>query len=65
VVATVLAVVIAFLIITYLHVVIGELVPKAVALRYPERIALGVSTAVRGLRSGLPADLGFSRVRPR
>jgi len=48
VVATVLAVVIAFLIITYLHVVIGELVPKAVALRYPERIALGVSTAVRG-----------------
>jgi len=41
-------VVIAFLIITYLHVVIGELVPKAVALRYPERIALGVSTAVRG-----------------
>jgi putative hemolysin len=47
-IATVLAVVIAFLIITYLHVVIGELVPKAVALRYPERIALGVSTAVRG-----------------
>jgi CBS domain containing-hemolysin-like protein len=47
-IATILAVVIAFLIITYLHVVIGELVPKAVALRYPERIALGVSTAVRG-----------------
>jgi putative hemolysin len=47
-IATVLAVVIAFLIITYMHVVIGELVPKAVALRYPERIALGVSTAVRG-----------------
>jgi putative hemolysin len=46
--ATVLAVLIAFLIITYLHVVIGELVPKGVALRYPERIALGVSTAVRG-----------------
>src|SRR6187200_769110 len=48
VVATVLAVVIAFLIITYLHVVIGELVPKAVALRYSDRVALGVSTAVRG-----------------
>jgi putative hemolysin len=46
--ATVLAVVIAFLIITYMHVVVGELVPKAVALRYPERIALGVSAAVRG-----------------
>ena len=45
--ATVLAVVIAFLIITYLHVVIGELVPKAAALRYSERIALGVSAPVR------------------
>src|SRR5947207_9738956 len=45
--ATVLAVVIAFLIITYLHVVVGELVPKAAALRYSERIALGVSAPVR------------------
>jgi putative hemolysin len=45
--ATVLAVAIAFLIITYLHVVIGELVPKGAALRYSERIALGVSTPVR------------------
>src|SRR3954451_6224055 len=47
VMATILAVVIAFLIITYLHVVIGELVPKAAALRYSERIALGVSAPVR------------------
>jgi putative hemolysin len=46
--ATVLAVVLAFLIITYLHVVIGELVPKAVALRYSDRVALGVSSPVRG-----------------
>src|ERR671931_359337 len=45
--ATVLAVAIGFLIITYLHVVIGELVPKGAALRYSERIALGVSTPVR------------------
>jgi putative hemolysin len=45
--ATVLAVAIAFLIITYLHVVIGELVPKGAALRYSERIALAVSTPVR------------------
>jgi putative hemolysin len=45
--ATVLAVTIGFLIITYLHVVIGELVPKGAALRYSERIALGVSTPVR------------------
>jgi magnesium and cobalt exporter, CNNM family len=47
VMATVLAVVIAFLIITYLHVVIGELVPKGAALRYSERVALGVSAPVR------------------
>jgi CBS domain containing-hemolysin-like protein len=46
--ATIVAVVIAFLIITYLHVVIGELVPKGAALRYSERIALSVSAPVRG-----------------
>src|SRR4051794_20735199 len=46
--ATILAVVLAFFIITYLHVVIGELVPKGAALRYSESIALGVSAPVRG-----------------
>jgi putative hemolysin len=46
--ATLLAVFLAFLIITYLHVVIGELVPKAAALRYSEGVALGVSAPVRG-----------------
>jgi putative hemolysin len=46
--ATILAVVLAFGIITYLHVVIGELVPKGAALRYSERTALAVSTPVRG-----------------
>ena len=46
--ATVLAVVFAFLIITFLHVVIGELVPKAIALQYSERVALAVSAPVRG-----------------
>src|SRR5262245_51453496 len=44
---SVAALVLGFLIITYFHVVIGELVPKAVSLSYPERIALGVSTPVR------------------
>src|SRR2546423_98537 len=45
--ATVIAVILALLIITYLHVVIGELVPKGIALSYPERTALAVSTFVR------------------
>jgi putative hemolysin len=45
--ATVLAVLLAFLVITFLHVVLGELVPKGVALSYTERVALGVSAPVR------------------
>jgi CBS domain containing-hemolysin-like protein len=47
IVAGVFAVALAFLIITYLHVVIGELVPKGVALGYSEPTALAVSTPVR------------------
>ncbi len=43
----VLAVIFALLIISYLHVVLGELVPKGLALSHPERIALAVSTPVR------------------
>ncbi|HVV59921.1 MAG TPA: hemolysin family protein [Gaiellaceae bacterium] len=45
--ASFLAVVFALLIITYLEVVIGELVPKGIALGHPERTALAVSTPVR------------------
>jgi putative hemolysin len=47
-VASAIAVVFAFLIITFLHVVVGELVPKGIALGYSERTALAVSTPVRG-----------------
>jgi putative hemolysin len=36
----------AFLIITYLHVVIGELIPKGLALGHSETVALAVSTPV-------------------
>ncbi len=46
--ASVIAFAIAFLIITFLHVVIGELVPKGVALRHSETTALAVSAPVRG-----------------
>jgi len=46
-VASILAVIFALLIITYLEVVIGELVPKGIALGHPERTALAVSTLVR------------------
>ena len=44
--ATVLAVILAYLILSFLHVVIGELVPKAIALAYSERTALAVATPV-------------------
>src|SRR6476646_3654493 len=47
VMASFLAVILALLVVTYLHVVIGELVPKGIALGHPERTALAVSTAVR------------------
>jgi putative hemolysin len=46
--ASVIAFALAFLIITFLHVVVGELVPKGIALGYSERVALAVSTPVRG-----------------
>ncbi|HEY6056372.1 MAG TPA: hemolysin family protein [Gaiellaceae bacterium] len=45
--ATFLAVTIGFLVITFMHVVIGELVPKGFTLRYSERVALAVAAPVR------------------
>ena len=47
VVATVVAVILAYLILTFFHVVIGELVPKAVALGNSERTAVRVAPPVR------------------
>jgi magnesium and cobalt exporter, CNNM family len=45
--ATFAAFLLAFLLITYLHVVVGELIPKGIALGHPETTALAVSRPVR------------------
>jgi CBS domain containing-hemolysin-like protein len=37
---------VSFIIVTFITVVIGELVPKSVTLKYPERVALGVGRIV-------------------
>jgi putative hemolysin len=46
-IATALAIILAYLILTFVHVVIGELVPKGVALGHSEGTALAVAVPVR------------------
>jgi CBS domain containing-hemolysin-like protein len=47
VMATVIAVILALLLLTFFHVVVGELVPKGIALGYSEQAALLVAIPVR------------------
>jgi CBS domain containing-hemolysin-like protein len=51
--STVLAVILGLVILTFLHVVIGELVPKGLALGHPERTALVFSGPTRLFFTGL------------
>jgi CBS domain containing-hemolysin-like protein len=48
VMATIIAILLAYLILTFFHVVVGELVPKGIALGHSEGTALIVSAPVRG-----------------
>jgi len=41
-----IAALVSLLLVTFITVVVGELVPKAVSLSYPEQVSLGVSRAV-------------------
>jgi putative hemolysin len=59
VMATVAAVLLAYLILTFLHVVIGELVPKGIALGHSEGTALFVSGPVRGFFIALRPFIWF------
>ena len=43
------SVTIAFCLITFLHVVLGELIPKSIALEYPEKTALWVAKPMHGI----------------
>ncbi|HEU5278790.1 MAG TPA: hemolysin family protein [Gaiellaceae bacterium] len=59
VLATFLAVVLAYLVLTFLHVVIGELVPKGIALGHSEGTALIVAAPVRTFFIGMRPLIWF------
>jgi len=56
-----IAIVIAFSLITYLHVLLGELVPKTLALQRAEQIALAVAAPMEGFLTVTRPVLFFMR----
>ncbi len=55
--------IVAVAVLTYLHIVIGEMVPKALALQRADKTALYVSPLVRGLQHAiLPIVVGLNAV---
>jgi CBS domain containing-hemolysin-like protein len=55
--------VVAVAVLTYLHIVIGEMVPKALALQRADRTALYVSPLIRGLQHAIfPLVVGLNAV---
>lgn len=58
-----LASILAVTLLTYLHIVIGEMIPKAMALQQPERIALHVTPALLAFKTLLyPLVIGLNRI---
>src|SRR5574341_2664883 len=53
--STTISFAVAFLLITYLHVILGEVVPKSLALQRAERVALAVAA---------PMDVFMTLMRP-
>ncbi|HXJ34966.1 MAG TPA: hemolysin family protein [Candidatus Eisenbacteria bacterium] len=50
---------VAFLFITFLHIVVGELVPKAYAIRATEKVALWTALPMRGFQVAVKPALWF------
>ena len=60
--ATILAILLAYIVLTFFHVVLGELVPKGVALGHAEGTALWVSAPVRAFFTVFKPVIWFLRV---
>src|SRR5215210_4031247 len=55
---------IAFIIITILHIILGELVPKAVSLLYPEHVSSWLAAPLMGFAWVMAAPIALLNGRP-